>query len=92
MEDIVLKLAKLREYEKRRKEGLKPEIVIGMGQKIHLENHIIYNWKIEEELEGICTLYFYFKSAKKRNNMNNGFFSYQITRNADGIPMLIRVS
>ncbi len=91
MQEIVLDFPKLGRYEKKRKQGVKPQIVMGIDQKIRLQRHVIYWWKIEEELEGICTLNFNFKSAKKWNGMSGEYSCYQIQRNAEGIAVLVRI-
>lgn len=93
MVDIILDAAKLQKYKKNREED-KPLVstVVGMGQKIRLKDMVAYNWKLTEDLEGICSLTFDFCVAIKRHNMSCGYSHYQIQRNANGNPVLIRIS
>ncbi|MCI8353038.1 MAG: hypothetical protein HFJ58_05595 [Clostridia bacterium] len=92
---IILDYAKLARYKKKKvqeENPQMPEITMVVGQKLYLQRNVIYNWRIEEELEDICTLTFDFKPAEKWHNMACGYSCYQFQRNADGRAMLVRIS
>lgn len=92
---IILDCAKLARYKKEKEQEENPqipEITMGVGQKIYLQKNVIYNWRIEEELDGICTLTFDFKPAQRWHNMTCRYSCYQIQRNAGGRAILVRIS
>lgn len=92
LSDITYKEKQLKEREKENLEE-KPlmETVIGMGQKITLQRNVIHYWRLEEDLEGIFTLSFRFHKAYLTNNLLYGYSHYQVQKNSDGIPVLVRV-
>lgn len=92
MMDIILDYAKLAKFKKQKELVGNPQIILGVGQKVFLQESVIYNWRIEEGLEGICMLTFDFKPAIKWHNMSGNFSSYQIQRNAYGTAILVRVA
>lgn len=65
--------------------------VIGMKQKICLQESVIEEWKLEEELEGILTMTFKFHEAIRKHNLLNNYSHYQVQRDASGRPILVRI-
>ena len=90
MISIILSCAKLARHKKKNEQQF--TATMGVGQKIYLQESVIYNWRIKEEMEGICTLTFDFKPAEKWHNMHGNFSGYQVQRNADGKAMLVRIA
>lgn len=91
MKEMILDLAKLKKY-RREIGGTELEVVICIDNTIRLERNVIYEWSIKEESKELVSVKFSYKAPQKTDNMKKGFASYQVTRNAEGNLVLIRVS
>lgn len=92
LSDVIYTLRKLGTLEVEESGEKVVRDVIGMEQKIILEENVIYDWKLEEEVEGIYTITFKFHQAFRRNNLLNNFSHYQVQRNAEETAILVRVT
>lgn len=86
------KILDLSTLEELKEEGKWGQVVMNVNRKINLQKCVITKWRIEEEVEDICTLKFDFELAKKWNNMKYTFSCYQIQRDAKGRAVLVRIS
>lgn len=64
---------------------------MGMGQRIQLKGNVLENWRITEDLDGICNVTFDFHYATKKHNMLKGYTTYEVQRNANQDPVLVRM-
>lgn len=91
-EDIVFEKDYLKRQEKLNP-GTKPAIsrVVSLGRKICLQGYVMIDPQLEEEIEDIYTLSFKFKRAVRTHNLKGGYSHYQVQKNSDGNPVLVRV-
>lgn len=66
--------------------------VIALDQKIVLTNKmVISRWRLEEVVEDIYNLEFQFADTIRSDNLLGNCSHYQVQKNPDGRPVLIRV-
>lgn len=74
-----------------RQEKAVVETIIIMNQRIKVEGNVIYNWKFIEEIEDIYTMEFEFHKVRTASKKPQIAY-YQIQKDANGHPILIRIS
>lgn len=89
--EIVFKMRKLNKLREESLEKTEITLTIIMEQKIVLQKNVIDYWMLEEEIEGIYTLTFKFHGIKRTHNLFQNFSHYQVQKNANGKPVLVRV-
>lgn len=68
-------------------------ITIGVEQRLSLESNVILNWElVEDYLEGIYILKFQFRRITEADNITDDFLYYQVKKDANEVPILIRTS
>ncbi len=84
---------KFLEQEEKLNPEEKPTIsmAITLGRKICLKGYVICYWQLEEAIEEKYILSFRFKKAVLTQNLKGGYSHYQVQKNSNGIPVLVRV-
>ena len=92
-------ILKRRKLERRKKPHPKYKAVgfmtIGttLGETISLEKYVVYRWKLAPDMEADkYILRMEYHRPQKKHNMKQKFFHYQVQKNTDGAPILVRVS
>lgn len=69
------------------------EVFIWMGQKIILEDKVIYRWEFKKDVvDEMYELIFLTHQIRKKDNFSGHQVIYEVQSNAKGKPILVRVS